>query len=277
MQARAIDAQQRALVARVGAHEPACSTAASSRPNEAEHEELAERGQSKPSSSPRRQRSIGTALEVNDCILRAPFDGEVATRTVDPGAFVRPGTAIVSVVDRITVRMTADVPENDFDVVAPGKQVTRARLRDRARIPGTISRRAPAADPDTRTVHFEIDIAGSRTSEIPVDTTGESAHRRRRARAGRPRSRSPPRIADEKATRLRRRGDVAHHQDVHALGEAGRNALSATPALKPGTPVVTEGRALLNRRETPSRPDASALRHRPAPRPRRPPNGGHGQ
>ena len=31
-------------------------------------------------------------LEVNDCVLRAPFDGEIAARSVDPGAFVRPGT-----------------------------------------------------------------------------------------------------------------------------------------------------------------------------------------
>jgi len=37
---------------------------------------------------------------VSDCVLRAPFDGEIATRLVDPGAFVRPGTSIVSVIDR---------------------------------------------------------------------------------------------------------------------------------------------------------------------------------
>ena len=42
--------------------------------------------------------------------LRAPFNGEVATRTIDPGAFVRPGNSLVSVVDRTTVRITA-VPE----------------------------------------------------------------------------------------------------------------------------------------------------------------------
>ncbi len=64
--------------------------------------------------------AAGSALAVNDCILRAPFDGEVGDRYVDPGAFVRPGTAILSLVDRSVVRVVADVPETDFDVGRAG-------------------------------------------------------------------------------------------------------------------------------------------------------------
>src|SRR5262249_5366524 len=51
------------------------------------------------------------ALAVSDCVLRAPFDGEVAERLADPGAFVRPGDAVVTLVDRSTLRVEIDVPE----------------------------------------------------------------------------------------------------------------------------------------------------------------------
>src|SRR6185369_15109512 len=70
-----------------------------------------------------RARLMRASLEVNDCILRAPFDGEVADRLSDPGAFARPGSSVVTIVDRSTVRVSADVPENDFDGVAPGTPV----------------------------------------------------------------------------------------------------------------------------------------------------------
>src|ERR1700709_1393553 len=63
-------------------------------------------------------------LGVDDCILRAPFDGEIAERFADPGSFARPGFAGVPVVDPRTVRVIADVPESDFDAVAPKTPAT---------------------------------------------------------------------------------------------------------------------------------------------------------
>ena len=33
---------------------------------------------------------------IDDMLIKAPFDGEVASRSIDPGAFVRPGTSLVS-------------------------------------------------------------------------------------------------------------------------------------------------------------------------------------
>src|SRR5262249_33912170 len=67
-----------------------------------------------------RARLAGKSLEESDCILKAPFDGEIATRAIDPGAFVHPGAAIVSVVDRSTIRLAADAPEVDFAAIPPG-------------------------------------------------------------------------------------------------------------------------------------------------------------
>src|SRR5262249_33490899 len=97
----------------------------------------------------------GSTLQVGDCVLPAPFDGEVAERPSDPGAFVRPGQSVASVVDRSTVRLAADVPEEDFDFVKQGIVVRARLLATGAQLQGTVSRRAPAADASTRTVHFE--------------------------------------------------------------------------------------------------------------------------
>jgi RND family efflux transporter MFP subunit len=186
-----------------------------------------------------------SALDVNDCILRAPFDGEVSVRLVDPGSFVRPGTEMLEVVDRNTVRMTADAPEADFDAIAPGTLVTVHVVPINLDIQATITRRAPSANPSTRTVHFEIDIEDS-ARRIPVDTTGE-VH----VPSGQPvPATAVPikavRIDDKKATFFTVEGDVAHTRVMVELGEVGPEVFFPPDALKPGTPVVLEGRALLS-------------------------------
>ncbi len=191
-----------------------------------------------------RAKLAGQALDVNDCILRAPFDGEVSGRYLDPGAFVRPGMPIVSVVDRNTVRVVADVPESDFSLVAPGNIVTIFALSTGKKLQAPISRRAPAADPNTRTVHFEIDIADPKR-EIPVGTTAEL-----KVDAGEPvpATELPLYAADlhgESASLFIVDGDVVRKRTVPVLGEIGGDVYIELAALKPGTQVITEGRSLL--------------------------------
>ncbi|HEY1697019.1 MAG TPA: efflux RND transporter periplasmic adaptor subunit [Polyangiaceae bacterium] len=190
-----------------------------------------------------RAKLASSSLAVDDCVLRAPFDGEVATRTIDPGAFVRPGTSIVSVVDRSTVRMTIDVPEDDFGVVAPQTVLSVHLLATGKTLPATISRRSPSADPDTRTVHVEIDMPDPKR-EIPVNTTGEA-----RVEVGEPRPATAipldsAAISGSKAALFVVAGGVAHKARFHVQGERG-GTLFVDTDLKPGTQVVTEGRAIL--------------------------------
>src|SRR5581483_3970596 len=101
---------------------------------------------------------VSRSLEVDDCILRAPFAGEVSERFADPGAYLRPGNAVATVIDRSVVRITADAPEADFAVVAPETPVAIEIEATGVKLMGKVSRRAPAADEATRTVHFEIDV-----------------------------------------------------------------------------------------------------------------------
>ena len=187
---------------------------------------------------------LESSLRVSDCVLRAPFDGDVVDRAKDPGAFVRPGTALVTVVDRETIRLTADVPEDDFGAAAPG---TPAKLRivatgeEQTR---PITRRAPAADPSTRTVHIEIDMPNP-DHRIPVYTTAEVS-----VEVGEPLPATELPLA---AASIRgRKADVfvvsggrAHLTTIPVLGEAA-GKLFVDPSLAAGSLVVLEGRTLLS-------------------------------
>ena len=185
-----------------------------------------------------------SALEVSDCILRAPFDGEIGERWIDPGAFVRPGTALVSVVDRARVRFTADVPEVDFAVVAPATPVRLHLHATGQDTEGLVARRAPNADAETRTVHFEVDLQDP-TRRIPVGTTGE-VH----IDVGQPLPATEiPLLAatvrGARATVFIVVGDIAHALTVPVLGERA-GSLFVGPALEPHARVVTEGRTRLH-------------------------------
>jgi membrane fusion protein (multidrug efflux system) len=188
---------------------------------------------------------LRSSLDVRDCVLRAPFDGEIGTRTVDPGAFVRPGASIVSIVDRNTVRVTVDAPEKDFDALAPSKVVQIDLLATDAHLSAPIARRAPRADPKTRTIHVEVDVSDPER-QYPVGTTAIV-----RAQVGQPvpATRIPIYAATQDQGKARLfvvdRG-IAHARTLPVLGEVGGDLFFAPSALPAGSLVVTEGRALLS-------------------------------
>jgi membrane fusion protein, multidrug efflux system len=241
MQARALEAQQEALAhqaTRIGGLVPGGFVST----NEVENktaESVAKQAELLAANA----KLLRASLEVNDCILRAPFNGEVSTRLSDPGAFARPGSSIVTIVDRSTVRISTDAPENDFQVVAPATEVKIRILATGKEMIGKIARRSPAADPATRTIDFEIDLSDPER-EIPVGTTAELA-----IEVGEP---TPaieiPLIAasvrGSVATIFTVDGAAAHKATVRVLGEIKGNLYVET-ALKPGTHVITEGRSLI--------------------------------
>jgi RND family efflux transporter MFP subunit len=186
-----------------------------------------------------------TTLKVDDCVLRSPFDGEIGDRFLDPGAFVRPGTAIATVVDRHLVRVTVDVPEEDFDAVAPGTDVSIHLLSTGRSLTAKISRRAPSADRGTRTAHVEIDIEDT-DRVIPVWTTAEIS-----LEVGKPIPATAIPITaasvhGPKATVYVVSGDVAHADVVKILGESGGSLFLDPTQLPAGTSVVSEGRTVLS-------------------------------
>jgi membrane fusion protein (multidrug efflux system) len=206
---------------------------------------------------------------VQDCVLRAPFTGDIGARYIDPGVFVRPGTTIVTIVDRRTIRVTGDAPEKDFELVARGNAVKIDVPAIGRTVEGTIARRSPRADPRTRTVHFEIDVP-DRERTMPVGTTGIV-----RIDIGKP---VPAAIIPGYAATVR--GDKARlfvvedgkarAREVAIVGEAGGKLFLDPAGLPARARVVTEGRALLSDGDAvEAAPDAP-----PAPDPSSAPRGG---
>lgn len=242
MQARALEARQRAIANEVGRVNNLLDGGFVS-VNEAE-QKSAQSETEQAQLLAAKAKLLSSTLEVGDCVLRAPFDGDVAARAVDPGAFVRPGANVATVVDRTTMRITGEAPEVDFDIVAPGTPVTLHLLATKRDLKTTITRRAPAADDATRTVHFEIDVANP-TGDIPARTTAEI-----RIEVGEPRPACElPLIAASirgaKAKLFVVENGVAHARTLPFLGER-EGSLFVPLDLAPGSRVVTEGRALLD-------------------------------
>jgi len=187
--------------------------------------------------------SAGKSLEVSDCVLRAPFDGEVSARLADPGTFVRPGTGIVEIVDRSVIRLAGDVPEVDFAAVAPKTAMKIKLLSTGKELSGDVARRAPSADPSTRTVHFEVDLPNT-AREIPVGTTAEIVVDVGDAAPAVEIPLLSARIRGKSATVFVVEAGIAKKTSVDVLGERG-GSVFVKPALKPGSHVVTQGRAQL--------------------------------
>ena len=167
-----------------------------------------------------------------------------ASARVDPGTFARPGSAIATVIDRHLVRITADVPEDDFGSVATGNEVRVHLLSTNRDLTAKISRRAPAADAGTRTVHIELDVDDP-TRSIPVWTTAELSLD---VGAAVPATAIPMTAATmhgSKASVFVVKDGVARATRAKLIGER-KGVFYVEPSLPAGGLVVTEGRGLLD-------------------------------
>ncbi|MCH7700839.1 MAG: efflux RND transporter periplasmic adaptor subunit [Planctomycetes bacterium] len=96
--------------------------------------------------------------------IKAPFDGVITDRLVDPGAFVRSaaeGTTLplLRIAKTDKLRVTLNIPESDVPFVRPGTKV-QIDIRSMREEPfqATVTRIAAAIRPETRTMLVEIDL-----------------------------------------------------------------------------------------------------------------------
>jgi RND family efflux transporter MFP subunit len=192
-----------------------------------------------------RAQLAGKGLAVSDCILRAPFDGEIGARALDPGAFVRPGTTVVTVVDRKMLRITGDAPEVDVEAIAPKTPVKMHLVALDVDVDAEIARRAPSADPSTRTVHFEVDWNPIERA-VPVGTTATLTMDVGKPVAAIEIPLVAAKVRGDKANVYVVDGDVAKAMSVVVLGERGSSLFVEAKGLASGALVATEGRGLLS-------------------------------
>jgi RND family efflux transporter MFP subunit len=99
--------------------------------------------------------------------IRAPFDGSVTERFVDPGAFIQQGK-ILSMVDIAKVRVLVDVPEAEVRFAQVGTQASvRFDALPGRNVTAKISRTAGALDPILRTMRIELDLPNPESSIYP--------------------------------------------------------------------------------------------------------------
>jgi RND family efflux transporter MFP subunit len=95
--------------------------------------------------------------------IRAPFDGRVAARNVDPGHLVNAGSsdkdALLVIVNTSTVRIYVDVPEIDAVHIQPKAEASIQMPSLAGSLEGTVTRTTWVLNESTRTLRTEIDVA----------------------------------------------------------------------------------------------------------------------
>ena len=99
--------------------------------------------------------------------VRAPYHGIVTARFADPGALIQIATSsatsaipLFTIMDLNTVRVYANVPQDDSPWIVPGKTAATVKVTElpNRSFSGTVTRSTMALDPATRSLLVEIDL-----------------------------------------------------------------------------------------------------------------------
>jgi RND family efflux transporter MFP subunit len=98
-------------------------------------------------------------LGLEGATLRAPFDGVIASRSVEAGNVVASGTPLLTIVDLSRMEMVASAPISAGASVAPG-QVVELRVDGIGgrTFAGVVDRIAPVAEEGTRTLTVYVEV-----------------------------------------------------------------------------------------------------------------------
>jgi membrane fusion protein, multidrug efflux system len=114
---------------------------------------------------------VRAELDLENRVVRAPFNGVLQERDVEIGDFVRSGDAIATFVDNITLIVMGTLAEQEVAYVKAGDQA-RAELVTGQNVRGTVRYVAPVADESTRTFNIELEIDNS-ADNLPAGVTAE--------------------------------------------------------------------------------------------------------
>jgi RND family efflux transporter MFP subunit len=107
-------------------------------------------------------------INLGNTVITSPVNGFIGKRTLDPGAWVTPNSAFLSVVDISLVRMVANVVEKDLRRISVGQRANVAvDAFPGEQFSGRVARIAPVLDPATRTAQIEVEIANAQSRLKP--------------------------------------------------------------------------------------------------------------
>lgn len=96
-------------------------------------------------------------------VIRAPMEGVIADRAVQPGQHVGLNTRLFSIVDLSELEFAANVPVSEIANLQPGQGVKVAAEGGAGEAEGKVERIAPTADPATRMIPVYIRVANPGT------------------------------------------------------------------------------------------------------------------
>lgn len=98
---------------------------------------------------------------LRNTIIRSPFAGVVAERTVSPGDIVSPGSAMFTVIDPRSLRVEASVPTTALADVRVGAPVLFTVNGSDRVLEGKVTRVSPMVDPQTKQVRLLASVPNS--------------------------------------------------------------------------------------------------------------------
>jgi len=108
-----------------------------------------------------------------DAEIRAPFEGVIALRYLDPGANVTPATAVVRIVSTEDMIVRFAVPESAVGTIHLGKSVRVEAARSTDAVTAVIDKIAPEIDAASRMLTIEATLRPTTASHL---LSGEGAH-----------------------------------------------------------------------------------------------------
>ena len=92
--------------------------------------------------------------------IRAPFDGAVTAKNVDPGALASPGVPLLNIEDAQRFRVEASVDEHNIRAVKVGTSARVILDAFGGEMQGKVAQVVPAADPASRSFVVKVDLPG---------------------------------------------------------------------------------------------------------------------
>ncbi len=103
-------------------------------------------------------RSLRTKVDLDNTVIRAPFDGVVNDRLVEVGDYMKEGEVCALIMEEDPFLVVADISENDIAQVKVGDHAY-ANLQNGQKLEGNIRYISSIADVNTRTFRIELEVA----------------------------------------------------------------------------------------------------------------------
>jgi membrane fusion protein (multidrug efflux system) len=98
-------------------------------------------------------------VELNKTEIRAPFSGKIGISNLDPGSFVSPGIALVSLQDQGTVKINFSVPEKYLPLVKTGNKINFTTALSDQQQTASIQATEPGLNAQNRSLRVQANAA----------------------------------------------------------------------------------------------------------------------